>query len=132
MLKITAAAAYAGCSKRYVERVLAKGEVQMVYTTDGFKEFSIQRDASGRIDADILRQLVISRLKEPFRPGRRITTRYRVKRVGGVKQIRERNDAWRLERTLTLIKGIRDNESLDIIARTALEQAGHRLNMMPA
>ena len=103
----------------------------MVYTTAGSKEFSIQRDASGRIDADVLRQLVIARLQEPFRPGRRIATRYRLKRVGGAKQIRERSDAWRLERTLTLIKGIRNNESLEIIARTVLEQAGHRLTNMP-
>ena len=126
MLTITAAAAYAGCSKRYVERVLANAGRQMVYTTDGSKEFSIQRDASGRIDADILRQLVITRIKEPFRPGRRIATRYRLKRVSGVKQVSERGDAWRLERALTLIKGIVDNESLEIIGRAALERAGHR------
>jgi len=126
MLKITAAAAYAGCSKRYVERVLANGGRQTVYTANGFKEFSIQRDASGRIDAEVIRQLVIARIKEPFRPGRRITTRYSLKRVSGVKQVQERGNAWRLERALTLIKGIRDNESLEIIARTALERAGHR------
>ena len=126
MLTITAAAAYAGCSKRYVERVLANGGGQMIYTTDGSKEFSIQRDASGRIDADVLRQLVIARLKEQFRPGRRITTRYRLKPLPSVKQVRLRGESWRLERALTLIKGIGDNESLEIIARAALERAGHR------
>jgi hypothetical protein len=123
MLKISAAAAYACCSKRYVERVLANGGKQAIYTTDGFKEFSIQRDSPGRIDADVLRQLVIARMKEPFRPGRKITTRYRLKRLPGVKQVREKGESWRLERALTLIKGIGDNESLMIISRAAAERA---------
>jgi len=130
MLKIASAAVYAGCSKRYVERVLASGGEQTVYTTSGSKVFLIQRDAARRIDADILRQLVIARMKEPFRPGRKIATRYRIKRVSGVKQVRERGDVWRLERALTLIRGIKDNESLDIIGRAALERAGHRADQV--
>ena len=126
MLKIRAAASYACCSKRYVERVLANGGKQAIYTSNGLKEFLIQRDEAGRIDADVLRKLVNTRVKEPFRPGRRITTRYRLKRTPGVKQVREKGEAWRLERTLTLINGIGGYESLMIIGRAALERAGHR------
>lgn len=126
MLKIRAAASYACCSKRYVERVLANGGKQAIYTPNGLMEFLIQRDESGRIDADILRKLVVARIKEPFRPGRRITTRYRLKRLSSVKRVGERGESWRLERALTLIKGIRNNESLEIIARAAMERAGRR------
>ena len=130
MLKIRAAASYACCSKRYVERVLANGGKQVVFTPGGFKEFLIQRDEAGRIDADILRKLVATRVKEPYRPGRRITTRYRLKRPPGVKEVRKKGESWRLERALTLISGIGDYESLMIIGRAAMERAGHRADQV--
>ena len=126
LLKISSAAVYACCSKRYVERILANGGKQAVFSPEGFKEFSIQRDEAGRIDADVLRKLVAARAKEPFRPGRRIATHYRLKRPPGVKQVRKKGESWRLERALTLIKGIDDDQSLKIIARAAFERAGHR------
>jgi hypothetical protein len=130
MLKIRAAASYACCSKRYVERVLANGGKQVVFTPDGFKEFLIQRDEAGRIDAEILRKLVGARVKEPYRPGRRITTRYRLKGAPGVKEVRKKGESWRLERALTLISGIGDCESLMIIGRAAIERAGHRADQV--
>jgi len=130
MLKIRAAATYACCSKRYVERVLANDGKRLIYTSDGFKEFLLQRDGAGRIDADILRELVAARIKEPYRPGRRITTRYLLKRPPGLKQVREKGESWRLERALTLINGINDHESLMIIWRAAVERAGHRADQV--
>lgn len=130
MLKIRAAASYACCSKRYVERLLANGGKQAVFTPSGFKEFLIQRDEAGRIDADILRKLVATRVKEPYRPGRRITTRYPLKRPSGVKEVRKKGESWRLERALTLISGIGDYESLMIIGRAAIERAGHRADQV--
>ena len=130
MLKISAAASFACCSRRFVERVLANEGRAAVYTLDGLKQFLIQRDKAGRIDADVLRELVVARIKEPFRPGRRITTRYRLKRLPSVKRVGERGESWRLERALTLISGIGDYESLMIIGRAAIERAGHRADQV--
>jgi len=126
-LKIRAAAAYAGCSGRFVERLQASGGEYVVprppKAGGGYDQFKIRRDSSGRIDADQLKALVTAQRLSPYRqPGRAIGTRYPQKgRRRTLKKIMTAN--WRLGRCLTLISRIDSTDHLKGIAAAAFQRA---------
>lgn len=126
-LKVSAAAAYAGCSGRFVERMLANGGDYIVprpiKAGGGYDTFKLRRDSRGRIDADHLKALVIAKRLSPYRfPGRMIGTRYPQQgQRRGVK--RDLTDTWRLNRALTLISKIDSLDYLKAIASASFKRA---------
>ena len=117
MLKITAAATYAGCSRRFIERRLLDSDYR--------RSFKL---SDGMIDAEALRDEVRFLANFP-QPGRRIGTRFlfRLKSSKRSKPQVER-DAWRISRALILIGKIKDREGLqmiaDVLARQGINPAG--------
>lgn len=111
MLTVTAAAAYAGCSRRYVERLLKGKDYRRLL-----------RLAAGKIDADFLADHCSS--ARQFRtPGRPLGMRF-LFRLTPAKSKRPpaRDDAWRVDRALRLIKLIKDRDGLEMIAKALTAQ----------
>ncbi len=121
---IKAAAAYAGCSGRFVEKLLAQGGDYIVPKAGGgYHKFKIRRGSGGHIDADQLRALVAAKRQNPYRPpGRMIGTCFPQKnRRRSVNSLM--SDEWRLNRALTLIGKINSLDYLKSIATASFQRA---------
>jgi len=106
-LTITAAATYAGCSRRYVERLLK---------TDFAKE--LKRQPDGTIEAEQLKKLCRF-LSGRRRPGRRFGTKFLFRLPPYRKSPA---DEWRLSRVLAQLGEIRSVKYVEIIMLTALQK----------
>ena len=106
MLTITAAAAHAGCSRRYVERLLKDKVWQRFFAlTDG-----------GQINAVALADHCrdVRGMRQPGRPmGLRFL--FRLPASKGQRKIKK-DDAWKVDRALRLVKLIKDADGLQMIA----------------
>ena len=112
MLTITAAAAYAGCSRRHVERLLRGRDWRLVLALNDNRQ--INADAL----ADQCRDV-----RERCSPGRPIGTRFlfRLSASKGQRKIRK-DDAWRVDRALRLVKLIKDADGLQMISDALAHQ----------
>ena len=118
-LPITAAAAWACCSRRYVERFLKR-----------YKDAKSHLDwrPDGTIDARNLVKVVkdFANLK---RPGRRFGTRYLFQLPPYRKAP---DDGWRMNRILTHLGKLRDPKMLEIIILISEKQLAARGGITPA
>lgn len=112
MLTITAAAAYAGCSRRFIERLLRGADYRRIF----------RLSSEGQIDADALAEYCND--QRQFRgPGRPLGMRFLFKLSSPKAKRRPvQNDAWRVDRALRLIKLIKDRGGLEVIARALKAQ----------
>ena len=111
MIKITAAAFYAGCSRRFVERRLQDPDYR--------RSFKL---SDGMIDAEALREEVRFLANFP-QPGRRIGTRFLFRLKSSKRSTRQKEcDAWRISRALILIAKIKNREGLQMIADALARQ----------
>jgi len=112
MLTITAAAAYAGCSRRYVERLLKGKDWRRVF------ELTDQGLINAKTLLDHCRD--VREMRSPGRPmGLRFLFRLPTSKRG--RKIK-RDDDWRVDRALRLVKLIRDIDGLQMISDALARQ----------
>jgi len=116
-LTISAAATYAGCSRRYVERLLK---------TDFAKE--LKRQPDGTIEAEMLKKLCRF-LSSRRRPGRRFGTKFLFRLPPYRKSPA---DDWRLSRVLAHLGEIRSAEAVFTIMDTAFKKYNDLGGITPA
>ena len=106
MLTITAAAAYVGCSRRYVERLLNGKDWRHVL------ELTDRGLINAKVLADHCRD--VRGMRQPGRPmGLRFL--FRLPASKGQRKIKK-DDAWKVDRALRLVKLIKDADGLQMIA----------------
>jgi hypothetical protein len=112
MLTITAAAAHAGCSRRYVERLLKNRVWQRFFALTEGGQINAVALADHCRDVRGMRQ-----------PGRPMGLRF-LFRLPPSKKRREvrKDDAWRVDRALRLVKLIKDADGLQMIADALARQ----------
>lgn len=123
-MTISEAAVYAGCSRRFIEKLLASGGFETIYQPNGkWLNFEIERHPDGTIDAGQLKALVVAKRLCPYRsPGRMIGTRYQTKvRRRPIKSVQ--TDYWRFRRSLSLIGKTNSVEYLKGIVSASLQRA---------